>query len=48
MARLLLARGADPRLTDDQGRTPIDIAKEGGHTAVVALLEAAGRPSSTL
>jgi ankyrin repeat protein len=46
MARFLLARGADPRLTDDQSRTAVDIARQGGHTAIVELLEAVGRPPS--
>ncbi len=35
----LLARGADPSLKDNKGRTALSIAKANGHTHAVALLE---------
>lgn len=38
--RMLLDRGADPRLTTDDGRTAIDIAREQGHAEAAALLSA--------
>lgn len=40
-ARILLARGADPRLKDQKGLTALDHAREQGHTAVVSLLTTA-------
>jgi len=40
----LLSRGADPRAEDRFGRTPVDQAREGGHAALAAELEAAPRP----
>jgi uncharacterized protein len=36
--RRLLAHGADPDLTDDQGRTPLALCRLGGHEAVEAIL----------
>ena len=38
--RMLLDRGADPRLTTDDGKTAIDIARERGHAEAAALLSA--------
>jgi ankyrin repeat protein len=38
LTRLLLDLGADPTATDDQGRTPADIARQRGHTEVLELL----------
>ena len=38
-ARLLLDKGAKVDRAKEDGETPLDIAKENGHTAVVALLE---------
>jgi ankyrin repeat protein len=35
---LLLRNGADPNLANDEGRTPIDLARDGHHRAVVARL----------
>jgi cytohesin len=37
---LLVARGADPQRTNDQGETPLDWAVKYGHHAAVRLLEA--------
>lgn len=40
VVRLLFERGAaDPYLEDDEGQTPLDVAKECGHTAVVDYFE---------
>jgi ankyrin repeat protein len=39
LVRLLLARGADRSVTDDKQRAATDFAREGGHAAVVELLE---------
>ncbi|GAB9471442.1 Tkl protein kinase [Globisporangium polare] len=36
--QLLLARGADPNIPDDQGNTPLLVASERGHFATVAAL----------
>jgi ankyrin repeat protein len=38
--RLLLAQGADRSLKDNRGKTAADMAREGGHANVVALLSA--------
>ncbi len=38
IAELLLAAGADPKL-ESNGKKPIDIAREKGHQAMIALLE---------
>ena len=38
MVTLLLEAGADPTLTNDEGRTPADLAIEGGDVATIALL----------
>jgi ankyrin repeat protein len=40
----LIAAGADLSLADRQGRTPLRLAREHGHAAMVAQLEAAGAP----
>ncbi len=37
----LLQAGANPRLADGQGRTPVQLAQARGYSAMVALLEAA-------
>ncbi len=37
-ARLLLERGADRAAQKDDGLTPLDLARENGHDAVIALL----------
>ena len=41
MVQLLLDHGADPSLADDDGKTALDWAREGGHRAALALLETA-------
>jgi len=35
----LLKAGADPKRADHQGETPLDIARQKGHTEITALLE---------
>lgn len=40
VVRLLFERAAaDPYLENDEGQTPLEVAKECGHTAVVDYLE---------
>ena len=39
--RVLLARGADPRLRDDLGRTPAELARQIGAPELAALIDAA-------
>ena len=38
MVALLLEFGADRSVTDRRGRTPLDLARAGGHVAVEQLL----------
>ncbi|MFO1327433.1 MAG: ankyrin repeat domain-containing protein [Rubrivivax sp.] len=40
--RALLAAGADTRLADRQGRTPLQLARERGYGAMVTMLQVAG------
>ena len=49
-ARLLLEKGAevDRATNTPRGRTPLDIAKEEGHSAVVALLEKHRKPAAVV
>jgi ankyrin repeat protein len=44
MVRALLDAGADPTLTDEGGKTSIEIARAEGHTDVAELLDAAAGP----
>ena len=46
IVRELIARGADPRLADPDGVTPLDLAREKKHTEIIALLEAAPSKST--
>lgn len=39
IAKLLLARGADPDLTSNEGSRPRDLAEQGGHQDLVDLLD---------
>lgn len=39
MAELLLKHGADPRMTNDEGVSAVDLAKKGGNAEVLALFE---------
>lgn len=39
VAELLLARGADPRIANNEGRTAVDVARERGHAALAERLE---------
>ena len=40
--RLLLSMGASTVLADREGRTPLRLARDRGHAAMVRMLEAAG------
>jgi uncharacterized protein len=42
VVRALLAAGANTRLTDREGRTPLALARSAGYTEIVRLLEGAG------
>jgi uncharacterized protein len=42
IVRALVDAGADTRLADGSGRTPLALARSRGYTAIVAMLEAAG------
>ena len=39
MVELLLKHGADPKLANDEGKTPATVAREKGHEELAALLE---------
>jgi len=39
MVELLLKHRADPKLTNDDGKTPAMIAREKGHEKIATLLE---------
>jgi ankyrin repeat protein len=38
--RLLLDAGADPQAKDDNGKTPLDLARDAKHEEMIRLLEA--------
>jgi ankyrin repeat protein len=42
VVRLLLDHGANPLLTNGDGKTPLDMATELGHVAIVELLQSVG------
>jgi uncharacterized protein len=42
IAQILLGRGADPRARTEDGKTPLDLAREKGHTQVAELLSEVG------
>jgi ankyrin repeat protein len=48
VVRLLLGAGADPRLVDRDGRTPLHHAAEHGHAECVALLQVSSMHANTL
>jgi ankyrin repeat protein len=39
MVELLLKHGADPKLANDDGKTPAMVAREKGHAEIATLLE---------
>jgi ankyrin repeat protein len=39
VAELLLSRGGDPRIASNDGKTPIDLAREKGHTELAERME---------
>lgn len=39
MTELLLNHGADPRMTNDEGVSAVDLEKKGGHGEIVAMLQ---------
>ncbi|MBA3717485.1 MAG: ankyrin repeat domain-containing protein [Actinobacteria bacterium] len=41
----LLAHGADPNATNDEGKTPLDLARDQGHNEVVNMCASAASPS---
>lgn len=41
-ARLLLGHGADPAVTDDLGRSPVDFARENNNLKLIGMMSAAG------
>jgi uncharacterized protein len=43
IVRLLLDHGADPRIADKEGITPLEHARRRGYREIAAMLEAAGR-----
>ena len=45
VVKLLLAAGANPRLVNNDGLTPFDVAREKGYSAVVAALVKGLRPA---
>lgn len=42
-AQTLLRHGANPDLRDEDGKTPLDKARERGHSEVVAILQSPGQ-----
>jgi len=44
LVRLLLLHGGDPNLADEAGKTPRDLAEEGGFSMAVRLLAPIDRP----
>jgi ankyrin repeat protein len=46
--RLLLAGGADRKLTDNRGKNALQIALDGGHKEAAALLEQQARAGKAL
>lgn len=48
VVRLLLEHGADTSLAESDGSTPLDRARQNGHSAVVVLLEESSAPERDL
>lgn len=44
-SQTLLRHGANPDLRDEDGKTPLDKARERGHSEVVAILQSPGEYS---
>lgn len=44
-SQTLLRHGANPDLRDEDGKTPLDKARERGHSEVVAILQSPGECS---
>lgn len=42
LGKTLLRHGANPDLRDEDGKTPLDKARERGHSEVVAILQSPG------
>jgi ankyrin repeat protein len=48
MVELLLKHGADPSIGDNEGKTPLDIARERGHVEVVRIIEEFIKPRTPI
>lgn len=46
-SQTLLRHGANPDLRDEDGKTPLDKARERGHSEVVAILQSPGECNNT-
>ena len=40
LVKMLLEAGADPKAADEEGKTPLDLAQDGGKTALAEMLRA--------
>lgn len=46
LLQTLLRHGANPDLRDEDGKTPLDKARERGHSEVVAILQSPGEETA--